>query len=166
MISNIFTWEIFLLQEVHLFFFFSGSYYYWNMETNLVSWLPPRHPKAKIVECAAKLRMKLHATMKDDNSDKSKKRPQKFDKYDRDRDDDKKRKYDDKDKYKKRHRKEHLDPMDPAAYSDIPKGGWSDGLENNKSKVDTTASGVLFQQRPYPAPGEVLAANNKHKKRK
>lgn len=135
------------------------------METNLVSWLPPRHPKAKIVECAAKLRMKLHASTKDEINHEKPKRKQKSDKYEKDRDDDKRRKYDDKDKYKKRHKRDILDPMDPAAYSDIPKGTWSDGLESNKSKADPTASGALFQQRPYPAPGEVLAAN-KHKKRK
>lgn len=49
--------------------------------------------------------------------------------------------------------------MDPAAYSDIPQGTWSDGLETNKARADNTASGVLFQQRPYPAPGAVLAVN-------
>ena len=27
--------------------------------------------------------------------------------------------------------------------------------------ADTTASGPLFQQRPYPAPGSVLRANKK-----
>lgn len=49
--------------------------------------------------------------------------------------------------------------MDPAAYSDVPQGTWSDGLESNTTRADNTASGVLFQQRPYPSPGAVLAAN-------
>lgn len=55
-----------------------------------------------------------------------------------------------------------LDPMDPAAYSDCGRGKWSSGLqveEEGKTGVDTTASGQLFQQRPYPSPGDVLRAN-------
>lgn len=54
-----------------------------------------------------------------------------------------------------------LDPMDPAAYSDIPRGKWSAGLdrETEKIAVDSTASGPLFQQRPFPSPGAVLLAN-------
>ena len=58
--------------------------------------------------------------------------------------------------------KEELDPMDPAAYSDIPRGNWSSGLEARgtaKTGVDATANGPLFQQRPYPSPGAVLRAN-------
>lgn len=58
-----------------------------------------------------------------------------------------------------------LDPMDPASYSDIPRGKWSDGLEqeNKKSGVDSTVTGTAFQQRPYPSPGAVLAAQRKRK---
>lgn len=59
-----------------------------------------------------------------------------------------------------------LDPMDPASYSDIPRGKWSDGLEKSseaKTGVDTTASGPLFQMRPYPNPGAVLKLNAKRK---
>lgn len=137
------------------------------METNLVSWLPPRHPKAKILECAARLRMKLHAATKEVAvQEKAKRKYQKPDKHDIDREDERKHRNDEKDKFRKRPKKDILDPMDPAAYSDIPKGTWADGLESNKSKADSTASGALFQQRPYPAPGEVLAGNSKHKKRK
>ncbi|EFJ45386.1 hypothetical protein VOLCADRAFT_63718, partial [Volvox carteri f. nagariensis] len=57
---------------------------------------------------------------------------------------------------------EELDPMDPAAYSDAPRGTWSTGLEGAQpSAADTTAGGPLFQSRPYPAPGSVLRANKK-----
>lgn len=59
--------------------------------------------------------------------------------------------------------------MDPAAYSDIPRGGWSAGLEQKgdaKTGVDTTASGPLFQQRPYPAPGAILRQNKEFTKKK
>ena len=77
-----------------------------------------------------------------------------------------------------------LDPMDPAAYSDTPRytdidsplittitititfiscrGKWSTGLEGRgeaKTGVDVTASGPLFQQRPYPSPGAILKMN-------
>ncbi|XP_018647530.1 LOW QUALITY PROTEIN: putative polyglutamine binding protein [Schistosoma mansoni] len=47
----------------------------------------------------------------------------------------------------------------------IPRGTWSSGLEgvtgtpSAKTGVDSTASGPLFQQRPYPNPGDVLRAN-------
>jgi len=47
-----------------------------------------------------------------------------------------------------------------TAYSDAPKGGWAVGLEGAQPRaVDTTATGPLFQQRPYPAPGAVLRQN-------
>lgn len=55
-----------------------------------------------------------------------------------------------------------LDPMDPAAYSDIPRGKWSDGLaKQNEAKTgaDTTAAGPLYQMRPYPSPGAILRSN-------
>ena len=55
-----------------------------------------------------------------------------------------------------------LDPMDPSSYSDIPRGKWSDGLDKRgdaKTGVDSTASGPLFQARPYPSPGSVLRMN-------
>lgn len=57
-----------------------------------------------------------------------------------------------------------LDPMDPAAYSDIPRGNWSAGLqqENKKTGADTTASGALFQMRPSPS--AVLQANKSESK--
>jgi len=59
-------------------------------------------------------------------------------------------------------KEEELDPMDPAAYSDAPRGGWAIGLEGvQPSAADTTAGGPLFQQRPYPSPGAVLRANQK-----
>lgn len=55
-----------------------------------------------------------------------------------------------------------LDPMDPSAYSEVPRGGWGAGLETGgdaKTGVDATASGPLFQSRPYPSPGAILRRN-------
>ncbi|KAL9240042.1 hypothetical protein vseg_014305 [Gypsophila vaccaria] len=55
---------------------------------------------------------------------------------------------------------EELDPMDPSAYSDAPRGGWVVGLKGVQPRAaDTTATGPLFQQRPYPSPGAVLRKN-------
>ncbi|KAL3641738.1 hypothetical protein CASFOL_012553 [Castilleja foliolosa] len=55
---------------------------------------------------------------------------------------------------------DELDPMDPSAYSDAPRGGWVVGLKGVQPRAaDTTASGPLFQQRPYPSPGAVLRKN-------
>lgn len=52
--------------------------------------------------------------------------------------------------------------MDPSAYSDAPVGGWTQGMEGIQPRAaDTTASGPLFQSRPYPSPGAVLRANKK-----
>jgi len=62
----------------------------------------------------------------------------------------------------KQARRRGLDPMDPAAYSDVSAGSWSAGLvEETKTGVDVTASGPLFQQRPYPAPGAVMRKSGK-----
>ena len=44
----------------------------------------------------------------------------------------------------------------------IFRGDWKRGLPQQgdaKTGVDSTASGPLFQQRPYPAPGAILRAN-------
>ena len=52
--------------------------------------------------------------------------------------------------------------MDPSAYSDAPLGGWTQGMDGAQPRAaDTTASGPLFQSRPYPSPGAVLRANQK-----
>lgn len=66
---------------------------------------------------------------------------------------------------KRRHAEEdRVDPMDPSSYSDVPRGSWSSGLERDvKTGVDSTASGPLFQQRPYPSPGDILRANAQKK---
>lgn len=55
---------------------------------------------------------------------------------------------------------DELDPMDPSSYSDAPRGGWIVGLKGVQPRAaDTTATGPLFQQRPYPSPGAVLRKN-------
>ncbi|RZC43111.1 polyglutamine-binding protein 1 [Asbolus verrucosus] len=157
-----------------------GRYYYWNMENDLVSWLPPRHPKSIKTLSAAKLREKRILSGEnesrtdkgsdkdnDNDSDEDERSHHKYsDRRDRDRDSRDDRRHRREDRHGRKRRREDIDPMDPAAYSDIPQGTWSDGLENNKTRADNTASGVLYQQRPYPAPGEVLASNKEKNKKK
>ncbi|VDO56483.1 unnamed protein product [Haemonchus placei] len=61
-----------------------------------------------------------------------------------------------------RARRKGIDPMDPAAYGDVPVGKWSSGLHaHDRTGADVTAGGPLFQQRPYPAPGAILRAQKK-----
>lgn len=143
-----------------------GQYYYWNVHNNLVSWMPPAHPHAVPTESAAHLReerLLKEGDESDDSSEASDQEvPQQLHK-------EKKQERREKDKEQTHHRNKRqrlkdndLDPMDPASYSDIPRGKWSSGLDTYaKTGVDTTASGSLYQMRPYPAPGAILAANAK-----
>ncbi|VDK46495.1 unnamed protein product [Anisakis simplex] len=72
-------------------------------------------------------------------------------------DDERRPELNERDKLRRAKRK-GIDPMDPAAYGDnVPVGKWSSGLHaHDRTGADVTASGPLFQQRPYPAPGAVL----------
>ncbi len=50
-----------------------------------------------------------------------------------------------------------IDPMDPLG----EEGGKNSMGINGERMADSTASGPLFQQRPYPAPGSVLRGAKK-----
>uniref|UniRef100_A0A3Q4BPX4 Polyglutamine-binding protein 1 n=1 Tax=Mola mola TaxID=94237 RepID=A0A3Q4BPX4_MOLML len=118
-----------------------GLPYYWNVETDLVAWLSPNDPAAVITKAAKKVRER------DDGRDRRKQRRDEIAPYG---------------KNKRGRKDDEMDPMDPSAYSDAPRGSWSSGLpKRNEAKTgaDTTAAGPLFQQRPYPSPGAVLRAN-------
>ncbi|XP_017784853.1 PREDICTED: polyglutamine-binding protein 1 [Nicrophorus vespilloides] len=147
-----------------------GRYYYWDIEKNLVSWLPPTHPKAVLTEPAAILRARLKEMSEQEQIQRDfEKRTRERHKERKDKEDERRyNKHDDRDRGRRRSKREDLllDPMDPASYSDIPRGSWSDGLEINKLKADSTAPGALFQQRPYPSPGDVLEANKSSNKKK
>ncbi|KAK0089468.1 hypothetical protein PV325_007218 [Microctonus aethiopoides] len=156
-----------------------GQHYYWDWSSDLVSWLPPGHPKCQISQPASQLREDLHlkAADQDDNmsSDESAsdQEPMDVDEVEPK----KEHKVANKDRFKipdnrriqrveiiKDKKDRTLDPMDPASYSDIPRGKWSDGLARHneaKTGADTTATGPLYQMRPYPSPGAVLRSNNK-----
>lgn len=145
----------------------TGHYYFWNMHNNLVSWIPPTHPRAAPTESAAHFReerLLKEGDESDDSSDISDQEvPQQITKEKRkDRTDKVKELVHHRDKRRHRLKDNDLDPMDPASYSDIPRGNWTAGLETHaRTGVDTTASGSLYQMRPYPAPGAILAANAK-----
>lgn len=141
-----------------------GRYYFWNLETDQVTWYPPTHPKAKLSLSAAKIR---------ENKQHEKQVLESEEESDSDSSDDDRGKIRERKPYVQtphrsgKPKKDVLDPMDPAAYSDTPRGTWASGLEGHgdaKTGVDTTASGPLYQMRPYPSPGSVLAANAKTKK--
>uniref|UniRef100_A0A1B0GQN4 Polyglutamine tract-binding protein 1 n=1 Tax=Phlebotomus papatasi TaxID=29031 RepID=A0A1B0GQN4_PHLPP len=163
----------------------NGTHYYWNTQDDTVSWLPPTHPKAHISKSAASLRKELDDVSLEEDLDnlvpsillqtdtemiplpmpqsesdyvKSQMPPPKKSKP-RDLDKALKSKSERRTRvYKPPKDIDVLDPMDPAAYSDIPRGTWTSGLdhEDKKSGVDTTASGSLYQMRPYPSPGAIL----------
>ncbi|VVC91506.1 unnamed protein product [Leptidea sinapis] len=146
----------------------TGSFYFWNVHNNLVSWLPPSHPCATPCESAAHLReerLMKEGDESDESSEESdqevpqqKVKEKRYERKDRDRETVHHRD-------KKKRANNDLDPMDPSSYSDVPRGSWTSGLDAHaKTGVDTTAPGCLYQMRPYPAPGAILAANNARKR--
>jgi polyglutamine-binding protein 1 len=168
-------------------FIFSGAYYFWNKNDDFVSWLPPTHKSAHITRSAAAYRKELEGDDQQDDDDEKQPQAVIVESYP-------KPQYSYKEQEKSppkpqplmalkkpkprdlgralrrggRHREratEKLDPMDPSAYSDVPRGNWSAGLnvEEGKSGVDSTVSGTAFQMRPYPSPGAILQANKKRK---
>ncbi|XP_041350073.1 polyglutamine-binding protein 1-like [Gigantopelta aegis] len=169
----------------------TGRYYYWSITTDQVSWLSPLHPKSTITLPADRLQAMLDSSarvtlndkvneeeqmdMESDLSDMSSSESSSEDERERRRDHGRDRRYgrgnqgDKKVSGNRRSKEDTLDPMDPASYSDIPRGSWSDGLDQRgkaKTGVDVTASGPLFQQRPYPSPGDVLRANREMSEKK
>lgn len=162
-----------------------GRHYYWCTKTDKVSWLPPGHPRARITEAASQVRemlaskvsvmddeednMDLDSDMEGSGSDgedrriEEQRRKEKERRRDEERSIKNHRKDSDHKKGRRKGDEDALDPMDPSAYCpDVPRGSWSTGLPDQgsaKTGVDSTASGPLFQQRPYPSPGAILRAN-------
>lgn len=137
----------------------TSRYYYWNTGNDKVSWFPPTHPKCKMTYSDKKdLEVKkVEESDSDEHPD--------FEELERDLMREKEKEKEKKKKTRARKRSESpIDPMDPAAYSDIPKGKWSDGLETGgqKTGADSSVTGTNFQQRPYPNPGEVLKMNTEN----
>ncbi|KAF4527528.1 hypothetical protein B566_EDAN015628 [Ephemera danica] len=161
----------------------TGRFFYWDQQTNMVSWLPPMHPKAQVSEAASILREKvkpiINSKVEEDTSgvDRDESGSEDSDMSNSEEDEGSTMQLSELQSRLSRERSRQmmdrrggrlvkkdndLDPMDPAAYSDTPRGTWATGLgqmDEAKTGVDTTASGPLFQQRPYPSPGAVLRAN-------
>lgn len=153
-----------------------ARYYFWDTNTDEVSWYPPLHPKARVTMSITRMRALLRSDKRkaaNDGSDDSLGEESDSDSNATSSDDEEeepkvtriteiKMKRQPERKVQKRN---DLDPMDPAAYSeDCPRGRWADGLRNEKDgdkAADSTASGPLFQMRPYPSPGEILRMNQK-----
>lgn len=156
----------------------SGSSYFWNTVTNQVSWLHPLDPAAEITLSASAASSQKESDVQpnreilsppgvDTENDKEQvlsigKHPSLVKGSQKRQEAAGKRKHEKEIKAEKRKKSEEIDPMDPASYSDAPKGTWTTGLIKKgeaKTGVDTTANGPLFQMRPYPSPGAVLRAN-------
>nr|CAG4638614.1 EOG090X0A6P [Cyclestheria hislopi] len=142
----------------------TARHYYWCMETDKVSWFPPGHPKAIPVLAAAKVRENILSQKVDKEVSDEEKQDADEPKKPWDPKELRERVQEERNKAKGKPKVKFndLDPMDPASYSDIPRGTWSTGLQSGdeaKTGVDSTASGPLFQMRPYPSPGAVFRAN-------
>lgn len=156
----------------------SGTSYYWNTMTNQVSWRHPLDPAAEITLPASAVSSKKETEVQpnreilappgvDTEQDKEQvlsigKHPSLLKGSQKRQEAAVKRKQEKETRAEKRRKSEEVDPMDPSAYSDAPKGTWTTGLIKKgeaKTGVDTTANGPLFQMRPYPSPGAVLRAN-------
>lgn len=149
--------------------FISGAHYYWNQTDDTVSWLPPNHPKSEIGKSAAYQRREIEEDMPDiDDTESTTPRaiivetypPQNTDSETdanlkppvvlpprkpkaRDLEKTLRSKSDRKStRREKRIDLEPLDPMDPAAYSDTPRGKWSSGL-NPVKNVDDDEDAVI-----------------------
>ncbi|KRZ80455.1 Polyglutamine-binding protein 1 [Trichinella papuae] len=141
----------------------TGRYYYWNTVTEEVCWFSPLHPAAQISQPACVLARVYFAKLAAEKQIKQKEMKSYHEANEAVESDDARK------SKRKKLATSDLDPMDPASYSEVPRGKWSSGLDVSgvaKTGVDPTASGPLFQQRPYPAPGAILRQNEGiHQKR-
>lgn len=141
----------------------SGHKYYWNTQTNETTWQRPK-VEPKVAQPTFASTDRSNAQIEQEPREEEKTRITHGDR-DRDRGRDRdKGGNNDKGRGGRKRRgwdvSEDLDPMDPSAYADVPRGGWSSSgvsyWETGTKAADTTAGGPLFQQRPYPSPGTIL----------
>uniref|UniRef100_A0A914S6W1 Polyglutamine-binding protein 1 n=1 Tax=Parascaris equorum TaxID=6256 RepID=A0A914S6W1_PAREQ len=148
-----------------------ARHYYWFLRTDEVSWLPPRHPLAVIGDAAPKVsKEEEHKEKEAERGGEEEARKESTEKnevketHGHDRDGNTKR--DDRSRRKNENRLNGTDSDEERRpeLSDRDRlsktcetGTWSTGLHaHDRTGADVTASGPLFQQRPYPAPGAVL----------
>jgi len=136
--------------------------YYWNIDTDDVSWLPPEHPRSYVTQSAIRLKRKEYESKSVVDKRQTQKKKVTVEEVFNDDDSDEDEVKSKRKSSGKLNQNYVIDPMDPASYSDIPRGKWSTGL-NIKGKaptgVDETASGELFQARPYKSPGDIMRMN-------
>ncbi|OWF35793.1 polyglutamine-binding protein 1-like [Mizuhopecten yessoensis] len=160
----------------------SNRYYYWNVLTDEVSWLSPSHPLANVTVSAQRVKnismdISAHLDGFDSEEDMETKSESDLSPSSSDSESEEEEMVVEEKRPRGgqghgqrgrgrgrggRREKDELDPMDPASYSEVPRGTWSTGLDRRgeaKTGADITASGPLFQQRPYPSPGEILRRN-------
>uniref|UniRef100_UPI00358ED18D polyglutamine-binding protein 1 n=1 Tax=Myxine glutinosa TaxID=7769 RepID=UPI00358ED18D len=136
--------------------------YYWNAETDMVSWLSPLDVLAVITKAAKKMPEEVVMESSLDGEEDDRKRSGRGTRERRAQRKEDSTPYIKSKRSRSKKDAEEMDPMDPSAYSDAPRGSWTSGLQKKneaKTGADTTAAGPLFQQRPYPSPGAVLRAN-------
>uniref|UniRef100_A0A8C4X291 Polyglutamine-binding protein 1 n=1 Tax=Eptatretus burgeri TaxID=7764 RepID=A0A8C4X291_EPTBU len=136
--------------------------YYWNADTDMVSWLSPLDVQAVITKAAKKLQEDVTVETSLDGDEDERKRSGRVTRERRVQRKEDAAPYMKSKRSRSKKDAEEMDPMDPSAYSDAPRGSWTSGLQKKneaKTGADTTAAGPLFQQRPYPSPGAVLRAN-------
>ena len=150
-----------------------ARYYFWNTGTDEVCWYPPLHPKARVTMSITRMRALLRSEKKPaagpGSSDSLGEESSSSEEEDEERKVSRITSVTDqkvqRQPARKVQKRNDLDPMDPAAYSEeCPRGRWSDGLRSERDgdkAADCTASGPLFQMRPYPSPGEILRMNQK-----
>lgn len=106
----------------------TGRFYFWNIVTDMVSWWPPGHPNHIATDPACVLREEAKLAESEDEegsaSDNEKSENDEVPNYERRN----KRLPQNFAKGRNKKRENDLDPMDPASYSEIPRGTWSSGL--------------------------------------
>ncbi|XP_071042845.1 polyglutamine-binding protein 1 [Parasteatoda tepidariorum] len=149
----------------------AGRYYYWNTATGEVAWLSPSHPRCKISPPAEKLRAVLKENFlepMDEGEDQDQSDSEDSEDEDNELNEERNRmeRQRKRDLGRERARGDYTKNLSPLTL--IPfkfllyRGTWSSGLDRKgeaKTGADTTASGPLYQMRPYPSPGAVLRLN-------
>ncbi|EDV25875.1 uncharacterized protein TRIADDRAFT_55399 [Trichoplax adhaerens] len=151
----------------------SGCPYYWNTATNEVSWTLPKELDSSLLpstppQPTLATPIPTHEALGHDPN-YTFKMPEKPDINRRQQAKDRPKPYTKQNPRRRDHQykprsSDELDPLDPSSYSDAPRGNWSSGIKAEgkaKTGVDETANGPLFQQRPYPSPGQILKMKKK-----
>lgn len=106
----------------------TGRHYYWECKSDSVSWLPPGHPKHVAGEAAAVLREDVRLAETDDEESESEEENSEEEDGPTEREKRQLQIEQQRAKGRSKLKENDLDPMDPASYSDIPRGKWSAGL--------------------------------------